>query len=184
MGEATSRCETAAIANHLSQRASWCAVQTGYRYEHRIAGDLRAKGFETYLPELMEVRQWKDRKKTIAVPAFSGYLFVRHDFTLSDRIKILETSGVVRLLGDNHKPMPVDEAEIEALRIALGSGFPCYRFDDLAIGTHVCVKRGALSGISGKLVRVKAGPRLVLAISTVSQAISVEVNLNDVEPAA
>lgn len=184
MGEALSKVEIRSdcLANVGSTPLEWYAIQTGYRYEHRVARDLYAKGFEIYLPLLREEHQWKDRKKQVDIPAFGGYLFVRQDASARHRVQILETTGVVRLLGDNHRPTPVPGAEIEALRRALHSGIPCSRCDYLAIGTVVRVKRGPLSGVEGRLVRIKGGLRLVLAIATVSQAISVEVHLEDVEP--
>jgi transcription antitermination factor NusG len=160
---------------------AWYAVQTSYRCEQRVAAALTAKGVKTYLPILQEVRQWKDRRKVIAVPAFSGYLFVHHEPSLRNRVRVLETSGIVRLLGGNHAPIPVSEPEIEAVRRALGSGVPCDRCDELQPGALVRVTRGPLAGVQGRLVRIKSGLRLVMTISVFSQAISAELGLNDVE---
>src|ERR1700761_4180894 len=78
---------------------SWFALQTRYRYEEKIATELEAKGFESYLPRLREVHQWKDRKKVMDVPAFGGYLFARFEPSLQNRVRVLETLGVVKLLG-------------------------------------------------------------------------------------
>jgi transcription termination/antitermination protein NusG len=162
--------------------AAWYAVQTLYRHEQRIASDLTVKGFPTYLPLLSETRQWRDRKKVVEVPVFSGYVFVRHDATLSSRVRVLATTGVVRMLGDNHAPVPVADFEIESLRRTLQTNVPCKKCEPLAVGTMVRVKRGALDGVRGRLVRVNSGLRLVLSVSTISQAVSVEVDLEDVEP--
>jgi len=160
---------------------SWYSVQTAYRSEVRVARDLTLKGFETYLPLLSEVHQWKDRKKTIDVPAFGGYLFVRYEPSLRNRVMVLETSGIVRLLGGNHTPSPIPDLEIEAVRRTLSSGVACSRCDALIPGSRVRVMRGPLSGIQGVLVRVKNSFRLIVAISVFSQAISAELGLNDVE---
>lgn len=160
---------------------AWYAVQTGYRCEHRVALGLTTKGFETYLPLLKEVHQWKDRRKVVDMPAFSGYLFVRYEPNLRNRVKVLETSGVVRLLGGNHTPNQVADAEIEALRQTLSSGLACDRCDALTPGTMVQVMRGPLAGVQGRLVRFKNSVRLVVAISVFSQAISAELALGDVE---
>jgi transcription antitermination factor NusG len=161
---------------------AWYAVQTLYRYEHRIARDLTVKGFGTYLPLLRETRQWTDRKKVIEIPAFGGYVFVRHDGSLRNRVRVLETSGIVRMLGDNHAPVPIPDIEIDSLRRMLESN-ACKKCEYLTVGTMVQVKRGALTGIRGRLVRINNSLRLVLSVSTVSQSVSVEVNLEDVEAA-
>lgn len=160
----------------------WYALQTGYRYENRVAVDLNTKGFETYLPLIREVHQWKDRRKVMDVPAFGGYLFVRYEPSLNNRVKVLETTGVVRLLGGNNAPIQVPDVEIEALKRALNSGRTCSRCEWMTPGTLVKVQRGPLAGIQGSLVRVKNGLRLVIVVSAVSQAISAELDLQDVEP--
>lgn len=160
---------------------AWYAVQTGYRCEQRVASGLTTKGFRTYLPLLREVHQWKDRRKVIEVPAFSGYLFLHYEPSLRNRVKVLETNGIVRLLGGNHAPSPISDVEIEAVHRTLGSSVPCDRCDALTPGTLVQVTRGPLAGIHGRLARIKNNLRLIVTISVFSQAISAELSLSDVE---
>lgn len=183
MGEA---CLNREITNREMPHAenpdfAWYAVQTGYRCEQRVASGLTAKGFTTYLPLLRETHQWKDRKKVIDVPAFSGYLFLHYEPSLRNRVKVLETNGIVRLLGGNHAPSQISEVEIEAVRRTLGSSVPCDRCDALTPGTMVQVTRGPLAGVQGRLARIKNNLRLIVTISVFSQAISAELALGDVE---
>lgn len=180
MGEAISNSQSGDSSSGQFDTA-WYAVQTGYRCEQRVALGLTTKGLETYLPLLSETHQWKDRRKLVDVPAFSGYLFVHFEPSLRNRVKVLETSGVVRLLGGNHTPNRVDDVEIESLRRTLTSGLPCDRWDALVPGALVKVKRGPLAGVQGRLVRIKNSFRLVVSISVFSQAISTELGLHDVE---
>jgi transcription antitermination factor NusG len=185
MGEALSKMGGLGFAaGPAVSYTAWYAVQTLYRHEQRIALNLAAKGFATYLPLIRETRQWTDRKKVIDFPAFGGYVFVRHDASLASRVRVLETAGVLRLLGDNHAPVPIPDIEIESLRRMLESNMACMRCGYLAIGSLVQVKSGVLAGIRGRLTRVNSSLRLVLSVSTVSRAISVEVGLDDVEPVA
>jgi len=161
---------------------AWYAVQTSYRCEQRAALGLTAKGFRTYLPLLREVHMWKDRRKVIDVPAFGGYLFVHYEPSLRNRVQVLETSGIVRLLGGNHAPCPVPDQEIEDVRRTLGSGLPCDRCDALTPGALVKVKQGPLAGVQGRLARIKNSLRLVITMSVFSKAISAELGVEDVEP--
>lgn len=183
MGEAivNSRSEAGDGAQAGLLHPAWFAVQTGYRCEQRVARGLTTKGLEIYLPLLSETHQWKDRRKLVDVPAFSGYLFVHFEPSLRNRVRVLETNGVVRLLGGNHTPNPVDAVEIESLRRTLSSGVSCDRCESLVPGALVKVKRGPLTGVQGRLVRIKNSFRLVVAISVFSQAISTELGWNDVE---
>ena len=166
----------------VKAETAWFALQTGYRFEQRVAGDLSAKGFETYLPLVREVHQWRDRKKIVDVPAFSGYLFIRCEPTTRNRVRVLETRGIVRLLGGNHAPLPISEQELDAVKMALGSGVRCERCETLTPGDMVRVLRGPLTGMKGWLMRVKNGARLVLAVAGVAQGISAEVGIEDVQP--
>jgi transcription antitermination factor NusG len=183
MGEAcfSSEIKVGEMPHAQNPYPAWYAVQTAYRCEQRVALGLITKGFTTYLPLLREVHQWKDRRKLIEVPAFSGYLFLHYEPNLRNRVKVLETNGVVRLLGGNHAPSPISEVEIEAVRRTLGSNLPCDRCDALTPGALVKVTRGPLAGVQGRLARIKNGLRLIVTISVFSQAISAELSLGDVE---
>ncbi len=162
----------------------WFAIQTIYKHEFRVLRDLTAKGFTGYLPLLRETRQWTDRTKIIETPAFSGYLFLRHDSSLRSRSLVLNTLGVFRMLPDNHRPSAIADIEIESLRRALDSDIPCVKCELPAVGTRVRVRNGVLAGVEGQIVRINNKSRLVLLISSISQAISVEVDGIDVETVA
>jgi transcriptional antiterminator RfaH len=163
---------------------AWFAIQTLYKYEFRVLRDLTAKGFTGYLPLLRETRQWTDRKKTIETPAFGGYLFLRHDSSLQSRSLVLNTSGVFRMLPDNHKPSAIADIEIESLRRALDSNMPCIRCELPPVGSRVRVKSGVLAGVEGQIVRIQNKSRLVILVSSIAQGISVEVDGMDVETIA
>jgi transcription antitermination factor NusG len=160
----------------------WFALQTRYRFEQRVAGDLSAKGVENYLPLLHEVHTWKDRRKSLEVPAFGGYLFVRFEETQSNRVRVLETNGVVRLLGNHNGLEPVPDSEIDSLRLSLGSGAPCMHHPYLATGALLRIEHGPLAGLEGRLVRTSNALRLVVCIASVGQAVAVEVAREDVAP--
>lgn len=183
MGEACLNLETelGRMPGRQNPDEAWYAVQTGHRCEQRVALGLTNKGFKTYLPLLREVHQWKDRRKIIEVPAFSGYLFMHYEPTLRNRVKVLETNGIVRLLGGNHEPSRISQDEIDAVRRTLNSNTPCDRCDALTPGTLIQVMRGPLAGIRGRLARIKNSFRLIVTIPAFSQAISAELNLSDVE---
>jgi transcription antitermination factor NusG len=163
------------------QDTAWFALQTRYRYEERIATELHTKGFECFLPTLREVRTWNDRKKVLNVPAFGGYLFARFEPSLHNRVRVLETNGVVRLLGNHGIPEPISGSEIESLRLALRSGMPCSRQRYVEVGMPVRVCRGALAGLEGKVLRMGNKLNVVINVASVCQSIAVEVPIDDLD---
>jgi len=167
-----------------TQGTAWFAIQTVFKHEFRVLRDFTTKGFTAYLPLLHETRRWTDRTKIIETPAFSGYLFLRHDSSLRSRSLVLDTFGVFRMLPNNHKPTAIADSEIESLRRTLGSKIPCAKCELPALGTKVRVKSGVLAGVEGRIVRINNQFRLVISVSSISQAISVEVDEIDVETIA
>lgn len=161
----------------------WYAVHTRSRFEKAVRRELTAKGIECYLPACEETHRWKDRKKVVETPVFGGYVFARFVDAEGARFQIVRTNGVVRILGAGCTIEPVADHEIEAIRRVLESGNPWFPHPSMREGSWVRVRRGALAGVEGRLLRWKNTHRLVLSIELLSQAVATEVDVADVEPA-
>jgi len=165
-----------------SGRPRWYAVHSRSNFERRVAAELASKGFESYLPAYEEIHRWKDRQKKVEIPLFPGYVFVRFPDLPHLRLPVLQTTGVVRILGHDGTIETVPEEEIEAVRTLLNSKAPCFAHPFLREGVRVRVKRGALKDLEGTLVRIKNQDRLVISVSLIAQSIAAEVDILDVEP--
>ena len=160
----------------------WYAVQTRSRFEKAVGAELCARGIEHFLATFQDVHQWKDRKKVVEVPLFSGYIFVRLQGIESVRLQVLKTNGVVRILGAGGQIEPVPDLEIDSIQQLLGSGKQCYLHPFVREGSWVRMRRGPLAGVEGRLVRFKSQTRLVLSVELLSQSVATEVDAWDVEP--
>lgn len=164
---------------------NWYAIQTRYLCERRVRDGLLTKGFEVYLPEFEVERQWRDRRKRVMVSAFSGYLFLAMVPTVENRVRVIETDNVVRLLGGAQGPIPVSADELYLIRRALEQHgqFFHHPFAEpgLEAGDLVRVIRGPLTGLVGRFVARKNGGRLVLSVTSIAQSIATEVALADIE---
>jgi len=161
----------------------WYAAQTRSRFEKVVRVEFISRGIEHYLPTFKNVHQWKDRKKLVELPLFTGYFFVRLENTEAARLQVLRTNGVVRILGLGGVIEPIPDREIEAIRQLLISGVRCGTHPFIREGAWVKVRRGPLAGIEGRLVRAKNQTRLVLSVELLSQSVATEVDAWDVEPA-
>lgn len=158
----------------------WYALRTRSRHEKRVQQQLAARGIEPFLPLVERVSQWKDRRQRVAFPLFPGYCFAR--FALSSRVEVLKTQGVVQILGNPEGPVPVPDAEIEAVRRLVESTLPYDPHPYLAEGMRVEVIRGPLRGLQGVLLRKGARARLVIGVTLIHQGASVELDAFDVAP--
>jgi transcription antitermination factor NusG len=156
----------------------WFAVCTRSNHERSAATQLEQRSVENFLPLYESVRKWKDRRKRLELPLFPGYIFVR--ISLQERLRVLVTPGVVRLVGFDNRPAALPDGEIEALRSVLVHGIHSEPHPYLSIGRRVRIIRGALTGMEGVLIRKKGRVRLVLSIDLIRQSAMIEVDSADV----
>lgn len=160
----------------------WFALQTRSRHEKVVRNELVKRNVENFLPTIARLSQWKDRKKKIEFPLFSGYCFAR--FALPERMPVLQSTGVVRIISCNGRPEPIPESEIESLMILMRNGARYDFHPFLQQGMSVEVTRGPLQGVKGRIVRYARPCRVVVSISLIQQAVAVEIDASDIVPAS
>ena len=166
--------------NQTDQSPRWYALRTRSRHEKLVRDQLEKQGIQPLLPTVKRLSQWKDRKKEIEVPLFSGYCFVR--FSQQERLPVQKVSGVVEVVGSGSHPEPIPDAEIEALKTLMASVLPYDPHPYLHEGMMVEVVRGPLQGVHGILLRKEKRHRLVIGVRLIQQAAAVEIDVRDVLP--
>jgi transcription antitermination factor NusG len=161
--------------------ARWYAAYTSANHEKRVAEQLAARAVEYFLPLYDSVRRWKDRRVTLQLPLFPGYVFVRME--LRNRLHVLQTPGVARLVGFNGTPTALPHEEIDALRAGLTRGVRVEPHPYLSVGRRARIKHGPLTGMEGVLVRWKGNWRVVLSLDLIQRSVAVDVDAAAVEPA-
>lgn len=166
--------------NQTNGAVRWYALRTRSRHEKLVRERLASQGVEEFLPTVTKLSQWKDRRKEVVVPLFSGYCFAR--FAWPDRLVVQKTSGVVEIVGGGDRPEPIPDEEIEAIRQLMTSTLRYDQSPYLREGMLVEVAKGPLKGVRGLLVRKGKHHRLVIAVHLIQQAVAVEIYDSDVVP--
>ena len=169
------------IDEEVENSSSWWAVYTRHQHEKAVAQVLSTKGFEVFLPLYDCVRRWKDRNKTLSLPLFPCYVFVRGG--LNRRLQVVTTPGIHTILYSGERLAFIPNDEIDSIRKAVNSPTRVEPHPFLRCGEMVRVTRGSLEGVVGVLVRKKSIFRLVLSVEMLAQSVSVEIDAADVEPA-
>jgi transcription antitermination factor NusG len=164
----------------LSGPPRWYAVYTCPRHEKVVTEQLTLRSVEAFLPTFVTESHWKDRRVRIQTPVFPGYVFTR--INLSERSKVFTVPGVVRMLSFNGTPAPIDNSEIEAVRLCLERGATLEPHPFLEVGDRVRVRSGVLEGLEGVVSRCKKERRLIIPISLINQSVAVEVDVQLLEP--
>lgn len=169
-----------AAENSNTSSSEWNAVYTRHQHEKTVAENLTGNGFEVFLPTYNVIRQWADRKKCISLPLFPSYVFVRD--ALRRSFKILTLPGVHSLVTFAGRPAPIPDSEIDGIRKAVESKYPVEPHPFLRCGDWVRVRRGALAGLEGILVRKKDSCRLILSLELLGRSVAVEVDAFSIQP--
>ena len=116
------------------------------------------------------------------VPIFPGYLFIHAELDGENRLRVLRTEGVVRILGNNGTPVAVAESEIESIRTIVQSKAPVHPYRYLKRGRVVRVVTGPLEGVEGIFVSTKTRGRLVVSVELLRRSVSITMDPGDIEP--
>jgi transcription antitermination factor NusG len=157
----------------------WYAAYTSANHEKRVAEQLGARAMDFFLPVYESVRRWKDRRVTLQMPLFPGYVFVR--MALQDRLRVQQVPGVAHLVGFAGSPAALPDEEIEALRSSLKSGVKAEPHPYLTVGRRVQVKSGPMQGMQGVLLQRKGRFRVVISIELIQRSVAVEMDEADLQ---
>ena len=114
----------------------WFVVYTKPRNEIKVSQRLSVLGIENYTPTRMEIRQWSDRKKKIAVALLPSMVLV--NLNEKEVKKVFEVAGVVRYLFENQKRAEVSNEEVLAMKYYLNNSYHSNK-EELAVGETVKV---------------------------------------------
>ena len=164
----------------LHSEVLWYAGYTASRHEKRVAEHFAQRGVEHFLPLYETIHRWNNGRHRVQLPLFPGYIFVR--IALSDRQRVIEVPGLVRLVGFNSLPHPLPEADINRMKEALNKGVLAEPYPYLTVGTRVEVRSGPMQGMTGILLRRQNKYRVVISVDLIMRSMIVEVEAADVAP--
>ena len=160
------------------------ALRVKARHEKSVARALDVQGYEPFLP----LYERRDRSgpanfrpvRIRCLPLFPTYVFCRFD--PQRFLPVLQTPGVLNVVSFARTPIPLDESELVAVQRIVDSRFLVGPHESLLNGSYVQIRKGPLRGLTGVLERVKDRCCLVVGLSLLHRAVSVEVKPDWVVP--
>jgi transcription antitermination factor NusG len=159
--------------------ANWYAIFTRHQHEKAVAFSLSNKNHEVFLPLYRSVRRWQGRAKSLWLPLFPCYLFIRGG--MDRQLQIVATPGVVHVVKWGGQPAIVPRAQLDAVRQMVESSLQVEAHPLLQSGDCVRVKTGPLAGLEGILTRKKGVALLVVSIEMLGRSAAVEIDGTNVE---
>jgi transcription antitermination factor NusG len=85
------------------------------------------------------------------------------------------TPGVIQIVGVGKTPIPVEEEEIAAIQRVGQSGLETMPWPYVEVGHAARIEEGPLRGLTGIVVKIKSGMKLVLSVSLLQRSVAVEI---------
>jgi transcriptional antiterminator NusG len=160
---------------------AWYVIHAQTRKESEVETTLQRQGLEIFLPQVTVPSRRRDRKVSLRVPLFPGYLFINARLDTKIFHKIIKAHHVFRLLG-NGRPAPIPEAEVEAIKTIVSGDRPYYPWTFLEKGKRVRVIDGPLTGVEGIILEMREQKRrLVVSVELFRRSVAVELADDAVE---
>jgi transcriptional antiterminator RfaH len=152
----------------------WYAIYTRPRAEKLAFSRLEEADVEVFLPLVKTWRQWSDRKKMVEKPLLSSYLFVK--VRKKEFPQVYRISGVVKFISFEGQPVPIPQNQIDNLKLIVNSDAEIeVSGEAFAKGDNVEVVTGALTGLTGELIRIGGKKRVIVRIDRLDQNIIVTI---------
>lgn len=160
----------------------WYVVYTRPKAEKKVVSSITELGIESYLPTCKVVRQWSDRKKSLEVPLFPNYVFVKIDHV--KRGSLYSIKNLVRFISIENKPVVVEEKVIAVIKRVLSGDVDVFAEDYFQEGMRVKIKWGPFAGLEGIVDKRNSASKLIIKIDGLMKAFSFNVSAHLVEPVA
>jgi transcriptional antiterminator RfaH len=134
----------------------WYVVHTHSRGEDRAQWHLQNQGFDCFLPRCRKTRRHARKTDTVLEPLFPRYLFVYFDPDASQWNAINGSRGVIALLTDGKRPVPIPGDMIEELMVETDEQgvTPLTSLGIFWKGQKIRIKSGPFAGQMGEVAEV------------------------------
>jgi transcriptional antiterminator RfaH len=162
----------------------WYVVSTKPNHEQQAEQTIERMGVECFLPLLQEAKIVRCQRRTVSVPLFPGYLFVRINLPQHYRA-VIYARGVRKIVEFGSKPAQVDVAVIDAIksRMTDSTVHILQGLKQLKNGQLVQIKDGPLVGLDAVFVREMPGrQRAMVLLHTLALQARAEVDIDKLSP--
>lgn len=153
--------------------SNWYIFYTYPNYEKKVQKLLSQKNIHCFLPLQRVTRQWSDRKKSIEVPLFPNYIFIKT--SAHERHNALKTNGVVKYVSFDGKPVVLPEKDISVIQKLITENIEISTERIFAKGDNIRIINGPFCGLQGYLFEQKGKTRFGLKLESMEHSISIEI---------
>lgn len=155
-------------------KIGWHILYVKSRHEIKVDNLLREVGLESFLPLIKTVRVWSDRKKTIDVPLFPSYVFVKIE-NAKDFYKAQSINGACTFVKCGNSYSTIRDNEIQKIKFLLATEDILdveKTTDRLEEGEIALIQYGAFTGLECEILNINNNNKIVVRMDSINQNIT------------
>lgn len=170
----------------MAANAKWYVVHTYSGYENKVKANIEKtienRGmqdlfFDIKVPMEDVVEQKGEEQKVVSRKVYPGYVFIKMVMTDESWYVVRNTRGVTGFVGPGSKPVPLTEAEVEAMGVEVR-----VVKIDFEVGDNVRIKEGPLESFIGVVEEINLEKQKVnVTVSMFGRETPVELEFYQVE---
>lgn len=157
-----------------NRRSDWHVLYVKSRQEKKIHHLLAENNFESFLPLVKSTRRWSDRKKTIYLPLFPSYIFVKVS-SKKELEKVLSIDGACCYIRFGNEYAIATEDEIKKIKYLLNiEGIDQVKTSGLkpTLGKKYKITHGILNGLECHVCKLDNKDQIIVRIDSIQQNIT------------
>lgn len=157
----------------------WFVYYTYPKAERVIKEEFQKANFEVFLPIHTINRQWSDRVKSLEVPLFPNYIFIKS--SKNEIYNIIRHPKIVKYVAFDGRPAVLKDKEVYIMQ-EISSNHKHIEIDySLMIGEKVKIISGPLQGCIGTLIEKRGSKRFAIKLYELHQTMSFEIDIDSFE---
>ncbi|MCL2677680.1 MAG: transcription termination/antitermination protein NusG [Clostridiales bacterium] len=170
----------------------WYVIHTYAGYENKVKANLEKRVesmnmeeniFRVIVPMENEVQIKGGKRKIVPRKVYPGYVIVEMYMTDTSWYVVRNTPGVTGFVGTGAKPVPLHEAEAQAVLAQMGLGGQVVKIN-FSVGDSVRIIEGPFENFTGMVNEISAEKgKLKVTISMFGRETPVELEFSQVERA-
>ena len=161
----------------IDKTYKWYIIYTKNQHERKVHNDVKYLNIQTFFPTVKKVRFWSDRKKTIEIPLFPNYLFLK--LSNKEYISILQHPSVIQFVKDGNNLSTITEKQIRTIQIIVNEQMEYFiSNNNPQKGSEVKILKGPLKDLSGKVVHLSSKTYAIVQLNQIRQSIYVKIDKN------
>lgn len=159
----------------MPEEKKWYVFYCKSRAEKKANEELRIRGYESYLPMMVQNRVWSDRIKKVSVPMLSGYIFVNcYKHEIYSILEIRQIVGPVRI---GKEYAQIRQSDIDILQKTEINGLKVFVEKSIVTkGDLVEISAGVLRNLRGLCVEEAGNNYFIIAIEGINQSIKIKID--------